>query len=164
MPDNAQIPPLMLPLLPLPKPKQKRALIKKAGRISRILELRVKGYTLEQIATELKCNESTIRRNLKDEPTQAFIDTLMRAQLADILEAKTGTRLHYRDKLLEKLMPRKVESKTEGKLDIAVDKGKDIADLLTKYDTLFRPVEERSPGKNDSHQQVDPTSTDTQTS
>jgi AraC-like DNA-binding protein len=153
MPDNAQNPPLMLPLLT--KPKRKRALIKKTGRISRILELRVKGYTLEQIATELKCNESTIRRNLKDESTQAFVDTLIRAQLADIVEAKTGTRLHYRDKLLEKLMPRKVESKTEGKLDIAVDKGKDIADLLTKYDSLF--LEKTVPSKDSSQQQVDPT-------
>ena len=160
MPDNAQNPPLMLPLLT--KPKRKRALVKKAGRISRILELRVKGYTLEQIATELKCNESTIRRNLQDEPTQAFVDTLIRAQLADIVEAKTGTRLHYRDKLLEKLMPRKVESKTEGKLDIAVDKGKDIADLLTKYDALF--MEKTTPSKDSSQQQVDPASANTQTS
>jgi len=160
MHDNAQNPPLMLPLLP--KPKRKRALVKKAGRISRILELRVKGYTLEQIATELKCNESTIRRNLKDESTQAFIDALVREQLADIVAAKTGTRLHYRDKLLEKMMPRKVESKTEGKLDIAVDKGKDIADLLTKYDTLF--LEKTVPSKDSSQQQVDPASANTQTS
>jgi IS30 family transposase len=162
MSDNVQNPPLMLPFLA--KPKQKRALIKKAGRISRILELRVKGYTHEQIAKELNCNEKTIRRNLKDEPTQSFIDTLMQAQLADIIEAKTGTRLHYRDKLLEKLMPRKIEQKTEGKLDIAVDKGKDIAGLLAKYDTLFNPVEKKPLNPDSPPEQVDPASTNTQTS
>jgi predicted transcriptional regulator len=150
----------MLPLLT--KPKQKRALIKKATRISKALQLQAKGYTLEQIAQELGCNEKTIRRNLKDEPTQAFIDALVQAQLVDIVGAKTGTRLHYRDKLLEKMMPRKVESKTEGKLDIAVDKGKDIADLLTKYDTLF--LEKTVPSKDNSQQQVDPASANPQTS
>jgi len=151
MSDNVQNPPLMLPFLA--KPKQKRALIKKAGRISRILELRVKGYTHEQIAKELKCNEKTIRRNLKDEPTQSFIDTLMQAQLADIIEAKTGTRLHYRDKLLEKLMPRKIEQKTEGKLQveslqIGFEADPEIKELLnkeatkqkTEHDTQQKPT------------------------
>jgi len=118
MSDNDQKPRLMLPLLP--RPKQKRALIKKTGRVSKILTLRVKGLTLEQIATELKCSEKTVRRSLKDEPIQEFIDALLQAQLADIAGAKTGTRLHYRDKLLEKMMPQKVEQKYSGEPAITV--------------------------------------------
>ncbi len=118
MSNNVQKPPLMLPLYV--KPKRKRALIKKVSRVSKILELRVKGYTLEQIAAELNCSEKTVRRSLKDEPIQEFIDALLQAQLADIAGAKTGTRLHYRDKLLEKMMPQKVEQKYSGEPAITV--------------------------------------------
>lgn len=115
MSDNDQKPRLMLPA-----PKRKRALIKKTGRVSKILTLRVKGLTLEQIATELGCSEKTVRRSLKDEPIQEFIDALLQAQLADIAGAQTNTRLHYRDKLLEKMMPQKVEQKYSGEPAITV--------------------------------------------
>ena len=136
------------------EPTKEKCILKKKVRRRQVIELRSRGRTINQIAEKLGVGDSTVDRDLKSSDIQEFIDALVQQQLIDILDAKIGPRLHYRDKLLEKMMPRKVESKTEGKLDIVVDKGKDIAELLTKYDTLF--LEETVPGKNDSTEQVHP--------
>jgi AcrR family transcriptional regulator len=137
----------------LNEPNEGKCVLKKKARRRRIIELRTQGHTITEIAEELGVGDSTVDRDLKSRDAQEFIDALVQQQLADIISAKIGVRLHYRDKLLEKMMPRKVEQKTEGKLDLTVDKGKDIADLLRKYDCLF--VEKRVPSQNSSQQPVD---------
>jgi IS30 family transposase len=138
----------------LNEPSKEKCILKKKVRRRKIIELRTRGRTIAEIAEELGVGDSTVDRDLKSSDVQEFIDALVQQQLIDILDAKIGPRLHYRDKLLEKMMPRKVESKTEGKLDLAVDNGKDITLLLTKYDSLFG-VEKTAPGKDNSPEQVD---------
>jgi hypothetical protein len=58
-----------------------------------------------------------------------------------------------------------VEKKPEQlKLDLAIGDGKDIINLLEQYDAIFKPVEERTPRKDNLTEQVDSASTNTQTS
>ena len=68
-----------------------------------------------QIAKELGVSERTIRRDLKSSQTQDFVEELKRKQLKDIEETDdTKIRMKYRDRLLDKLIPKQVNQKIEG--------------------------------------------------
>jgi hypothetical protein len=125
------------------------------------------GLTIPQIVEKLEDEgtascEKTVFRDLHSSTVDDYVEELQRKQFADItLSENYNVRLRYRDLMLEKLMPRKVEQKTEGKLDLTVDKGKDIAELLRKYDSLF--VEKGVSSQNSSPQSVDTARADAQT-
>jgi len=51
---------------------------------------------------------------------RVFVDELLRLQLRDITISDTHLRLKYRDKILEKLMPRRVEQMVDGSSEIRV--------------------------------------------
>ena len=53
---------------------------------------------------------ATVYRHRHSITGQKIIDELFRKQLRDIAQADPETRLKYRDKLLEKLIPQRVES------------------------------------------------------
>ena len=127
---------------------KKKAKLKKAVRRLKVIELRVKGYNLEKIAKKLGVNEKTIRRDLKSQQTSDFIDELVRQQLLDINGSDVDVRLRYRDILLGKLLPRKIQS--EANVDVKVDAGKAINELLGKYERLFSDGSEEGDIQEDS--------------
>ena len=89
--------------------------LKQDQRRVRVIELRCSGYTEAQIAEMLGVSERTIRRDLRSAIAEEFVSELKRRQLKDIEESQDPkTRLEYRDKLLNKLIPKKVNQKTSG--------------------------------------------------
>ena len=62
----------------------------------------------------------TINRLLNSLEAQTYVEELKRLQLRDITIAEIPLRLKYRDRLLDKMMPRKVEQKIEGQQTIVV--------------------------------------------
>jgi IS30 family transposase len=99
----------------VPKPN-----LKKAARLRRVIELRAQGGTIDGIAKALDVSEKTVDRDLRGEDIKLFVDELIRQQLTDIVEAKLGMRLRYRDRLLDKLLPRKIEQKGEVEQSILI--------------------------------------------
>jgi transposase len=90
--------------------------LKRANRRLQVIELMCKGFTEIQIAKKLGVSERTIRRDLRSLEAQEFGEELKRRQLRDIAECEDiRLRLEYRDRLLGKLIPKKVNKKTEGK-------------------------------------------------
>jgi hypothetical protein len=145
--------------------------LKREVRKRRVIELRCVGLTQAQICEKLRedgfsISERTVWEDLHSATAEEFIEELKRRQLADITLASDDyeIRLKYRDLLLDKIMPRKVEQKTESKVDVIVNDGKDIASLLAKYDTLFNGVEKTTPPQDSPPKQVDPPQTNTETS
>lgn len=140
--------------------------LKREVRRKRVIELRCVGLTQPQICEKLReegfrTSRRTVWEDLHSATAEDFIEELKRRQLADIALAGNDyeIRLKYRDLLLDKMMPRKVEQKTESKVAVVVEDGKDVATLLAKYDTLFNRVEKTAPTQNSPDQQVDPVQT-----
>ena len=104
---------------------------KQLTRRRRVFELRVIGLTIPQIQQKMteedfKVSERTIWQDLRSDDVKEFTDELMRRQLADItLSDNISVRLNYRDRLLDKLLPKKVESKGEIEAGIII-KGWDL--------------------------------------
>jgi len=98
----------------LPDPKQETP-----SRTTRIVQLRVRGMTDEATAAQLrsegylKCGQKTVSRTwvkIRKEHNEGFVEELQRQQLADITMADSReVKLKYRDKLLERLMPRQTQ-------------------------------------------------------
>ena len=98
--------------------------LKLSYRRFRVVQLWISGYTQAQIAQMLKISERTIRRDVKSTVAEEFVRELQRRQFKDIEECEDPkTRMHYRDKMLNKLMPKNVNHKTpEGKAPIYLQK------------------------------------------
>lgn len=89
--------------------------IKQFKRRKRVIELRCRGWTEVQIASFLGVSERTIRRDLKSAQANEFVEELKRRQLEDIEENDDSkVRLKYRDKILDKLLPKQVRETLEG--------------------------------------------------
>jgi orotate phosphoribosyltransferase-like protein len=100
--------------------------ISKAGRLARALELKTRGLTYAEISQRMAeegywhVSLRTINRLLNSLEAQTYVEELKRLQLRDITIAEIPLRLKYRDRLLDKMMPRKVEQKIEGQQTIVV--------------------------------------------
>lgn len=99
--------------------------LKQLQRRRRIIELRCSGLTIPRICENLrenglKISERTVWSDLHSSTTKDFVEELLRKQLADLtlLGDDYATRLKYRDQLLDKLMPRHIEQKTEEKMQL----------------------------------------------
>jgi hypothetical protein len=81
------------------------------------------GYTEAAIAQEIGVSTRTVRRDLRSALAEEFVDELKRRQFQDIEEAKnTHTRLYFRDRILDKLIPRRINTKIEqGKSPIIIE-------------------------------------------
>jgi len=96
--------------------------LRQAKRRQRIFELRVLGLTIPQISEKLKeegyrigTSERTVHVDLHSGEAKEFVEELLRRQLANIaMEENRAVKLKYYDRLLDKLMPQKLESKVEG--------------------------------------------------
>jgi len=62
----------------------------------------------------------TINSLLNSLEAKSFVDELLRLQLRDITTSDTALRMKYRDRLLEKLMPKRIEQQIEGATDIRI--------------------------------------------
>ena len=109
-------------------------------------------------------SERTINRILNNITEERITEELKRQQLRDITTAESPIRLRYRDKMLEKLMPKKTESRVEskGEVRVSVDRGEEIEELLQRYDHLLieagdeeDPLQEDDPGEPVHTQQTD---------
>jgi len=147
---------------------QKCPKLTKRQRRRRVVELRAQGYTLQHIADALKVNEKTIDRDLKSVDVKIVVDELIRRQLDDMEHEEKGyVRLQFRDKLLEKLMPRKVEQQVTGEMKQKLEVDKPVItveDLIGEYgDVILDEVMERrlqrdrGDAEEGSGESVDPT-------
>jgi hypothetical protein len=87
--------------------------LKVAKRRHRVIELRCLGYKIPQIKEKLAeegqdWSEDTIKRDLRSEDAEETLSELTRQQFADIALCESRkVKLEYRDRLIERLMPRK---------------------------------------------------------
>jgi len=97
-------------------------IIGRRARLERAIELKCKGLTDKEISARMMdegyqyVSFRTINRILNTVSDERITEELKRLQLRDITTADSPIRLKYRDKMLEKLMPRKVEQKLSGEL------------------------------------------------
>lgn len=99
----------------------RRALARQARRTQRIIQLQIAGLTQSEIVVQLReegfpISERTISRTFKTPQHQVFLDELIRQQLQDITlnrQSNPEAAMKYRDGLLEKLIPKRVEQKLE---------------------------------------------------
>ena len=84
-----------------------------------------KGYTAEETREYIKKSFNknphlnTIYAHRHSLTAQQIIEELMRQQLRDIALCQSPTaKMKYRDKLLDKLIPKAIEMKTEGTLNL----------------------------------------------
>ena len=100
--------------------------ISKVSRLARALDLKTRGLTDSEISARMteegyrRVSMHTVNRLLNGVEAKLFVDELLRLQLRDITISDTHLRLKYRDKILEKLMPRRVEQMVDGSSEIRV--------------------------------------------
>ena len=89
--------------------------ISKVSRLARALDLKTRGLTDSEISVRMteegyrRVSMHTVNRLLNGVEAKLFVDELLRLQLRDITISDTHLRLKYRDKILEKLMPRQTQ-------------------------------------------------------
>ena len=89
--------------------------LKQVERRIRVMQLRCSGYTEVQIADVLGVSERTVRRDLRSSAAEDFVCEFKRRQFKDIEECEDlKMRLDFRDKMLNKLMPKKVNQTIQG--------------------------------------------------
>lgn len=92
--------------------------------IKRVVELWALGLSGEETAKTMrdegfKIAVATVYRLRHSFTAQQMLDELIRRQLRDIATADPPLKLKYRDKLLEKMLPQKIEAQTASTLTIA---------------------------------------------
>lgn len=120
---------------------------KRIQRINRIFELRCMGWTMNQIQKGLReehfirgTSTKQIRRDLRSPQMKAYVDELIRLQMKEIYDCTdVKTRLEYRDRILNKLVPSRRITKTQRLTDKGLKIGKQpiklIAWDITKQDS-----------------------------
>jgi len=89
--------------------------------VRRVLELSTSGMTIPDISDMMKnegfaASERTVWSDLNSIEAKDYLEEILRKQLTDISLAPIVVRLKYRGKLLDKLMPSKIEQKVEGEV------------------------------------------------
>lgn len=93
----------------------------KKRRVRRVLELSSAGATIPDISALMKkegfkASERTVWSDLNSIEAKQYTEEILRKQLSDITIANISLRLKYRGKLLDKLLPSKIEQKVEGEV------------------------------------------------
>jgi hypothetical protein len=100
--------------------------IKKMSRIQRVLELTSLGMTIPEISQTLEeagyrhHSQITVWRDQNSLEAKEFIRELQRRQLRGIAQAELPLQLKWRAHLLDRLMPHRIEAKTEGQQNIII--------------------------------------------
>jgi DNA-binding transcriptional MerR regulator len=125
--------------------------LKVANRRRRVFELRCLGYKIPQIKEKLAeekqfCSEDTIKADLHSDDATAFLEELERQQFADIaLEDDRKVRLEYRDRMIERLKPRKSPDVAVNIANqLQVEKDDTVNQLLRRYQELNQGSSETS--------------------
>jgi len=107
----------------------------------RIVEMWGLGFTAEETVRAFREEYSihiglaTVYRKRHSITAQEIIDEIMRKQLRDIArDDSSDLRMKYRDKLLEKLIPQRIESLSVQKIEqhVKIDATEDEASILSK--------------------------------
>ena len=103
------------------KETERKPTAKQLQRRKRTLELHVKGLTIPQINKALhdehfETSEHTVFDDVHSQTADEYKEELERQQRADITMAKDDlkVRLEYRDRMIDRLTPKKIEQKIEG--------------------------------------------------
>ena len=103
------------------KETERKPTPKQLQRRKRTLELYVKGLTIPQINKALhdehfETSEHTVFDDVHSQTADEYKEELERQQRADITMAKDDlkVRLEYRDRMIDRLTPKKIEQKIEG--------------------------------------------------
>ena len=100
--------------------------ISSKARLDRAIDLKCRGLTDREISDHMKeegyqwVSERTINKILNTVPEERVVEELKRLQLRTITTADVPLQLKYRDRLLEKMMPRRVEQVGSVKQEIDV--------------------------------------------
>src|SRR3990170_3679139 len=102
------------------KETERKPTAKQLQRRKRTLELHVKGLTIPQINKALhdehfETSEHTVFDDVHSQTADEYKEELERQQRADITMAKDDlkVRLEYRDRMIDRLTPKKIEQKIE---------------------------------------------------
>lgn len=103
------------------KETERNPTIKQLQRRKRTIELHVKGLTIPQINNalldeEYETSEHTIFDDIHSQTAAEYREELERQQRADITMAQKDLklRLEYRDRMIDRLTPKRTEQKVEG--------------------------------------------------
>lgn len=103
------------------KETERNPTLKQLQRRKRTLELHVKGLTIPQINNalleeEYETSEHTVFDDIHSQTAIEYREELERQQRADITMAQKDLklRLEYRDRIIDRLTPKRVEPKVEG--------------------------------------------------
>lgn len=114
--------------------------------IQRIVEMWGLGFTAEETRKALReqyrthVGLATVYRKRHSITAQEIIDELMRKQMRDIARTDVpDTRMKYRDKLLEKLIPQRIESLSMQKIEqhVKVDATETEDEILSKASAIL---------------------------
>jgi len=83
-----------------------------------------------------KASERTVWNDLNSTEAKDYLEEILRKQLTDITIADIGLRLKYRGKLLDKLLPSKIEQKVEG--EVRTYDVESLLDRMLKQDEILK--------------------------
>lgn len=111
----------------------------KTKRRIRVVECWAMGLTLVETVKVMRdggfrISTATAHRDRHSTTAQEYVDELIRRQLRDIALAELEQKLNYRDKLLGKLVPQKIEAfqRTEIEQHVTIDATEDEDEILSK--------------------------------
>ena len=136
--------------------------------VQHIVEMWGLGFTAEETRRALREQYSvhvglaTVYRKRHSITAQIMIDELMRKQMRDIARSDTAeSRMKYRDKLLEKLIPQRIESVTEATLK-HVEEKRDVT-IIAEYTRAIDSAVDRDIKALRARKQVDTPRANTKT-
>jgi len=124
----------------------------------RVYELRCRGFTIPNICEKLReeqvfVSERTVWEDLHSNQMLSFVEELLRRQFADMeLSGSYKLKLEYRDRILDRLLPRKPENNVS--VDVNVNQQASISsvsELLAEYDTILNAEANAGASKRNLH-------------
>lgn len=116
----------------------------KTKRIIRVVEHWALGLSAFETAETMKAegyriSVHTVYNDRHSATAQQYVDELVRRQLRDIEDAKLAQKLYFRDKLLGKLIPQKLETFSVSKIEqhVKIDVSEDEASCLNRAASIL---------------------------
>jgi len=128
----------------------------KTKRRIRVVEYWALGATLQETTRYMReegyrISPTTVHRDRHSTTAKEYIDELIRRQLRDIATAELEQKLNYRDKLISKLVPQKIEAFQLQKIEqhVKIDVSEDEDNILNRAASILdkRLSEKKQPTK-----------------